>query len=106
MSHPLLVEAIEAEFVPVAIHNNKPGRDAKILARYKEPSWNNPVVRFLGASGSDLIARRDGVWTMPGIAARMVMALKAGKRPVPGYLELLVVGARPKFLQKACFAMF
>ena len=106
LSHPLLVEAIENEFVPVAVHNNKQGRDAEILKRYAEPAWNNPVVRFLDARGKDLIPRRDRVWSVPGIAARMVMALKTAKRPVPGYLELLVLGSRPKFLTKASFAMF
>ena len=106
LSHPLLVEAIENEFVPVVIHNNKKGRDAEILKRYEEPAWNNPVVRFVGADGADLIARRDRVWSMAGIASRMVMALKAAKRPVPGYLESLALDTRPKFIQKASFAMF
>ena len=53
----------------------------------------------------DLIARRDRVWSPSGIAARMVMALQAARRPVPGYLRLLVLGNRPKFLRKASFAM-
>jgi hypothetical protein len=41
LRHPLLVEAIETEFVPVFVYNNRGGRDAEILARYGEPSWNN-----------------------------------------------------------------
>jgi hypothetical protein len=106
LSHPLLVEAIENEFVPVAIHNNKPGRDAEILKRFGEKAWNNPVVRFLDAVGEDLVPRRGGVYSAAGIAARMVTALQAAKRPVPGYLRLLTVGATPTFLRKASFAMF
>lgn len=31
LSHPLIVEAIESEFVPLAIFNNKGGDDAAIL---------------------------------------------------------------------------
>src|SRR5436190_13685181 len=31
LSHPLLVEAIETEFIPVAIYNSKPGKDEEIL---------------------------------------------------------------------------
>jgi hypothetical protein len=105
LSHPLLVEAIQGGFVPVAIHNNAKGRDAEILRRYAEPAWNNPVVRLVGADGKDLVARRDGVYTVAGIAARMVTALQTAQRPVPGYLRLLALGGRPKFLTKASFAM-
>lgn len=106
LSHPLLVEAIENEFVPVAIHNNKKGRDAKILKRFEEKPWNNPVVRFIDAGGKDLVARRGGVYSPVEIASRMVTALQTAKRPVPGYLRLLALGAMPKFLHKASFAMF
>ena len=106
LSHPLLVEAIENEFVPVAIHNNKSGRDAEILKRFSEKAWNNPVVRFVDGKGKDLVARRGGIYSASGIAARMVTALQTAKRPVPGYLRLLTVGATPKFLRKASFAMF
>lgn len=57
LSNPLLAEAIEENFVPLAIHNNKPGRDAEILARFREPSWNNPVIHFLRPDGSQLIPK-------------------------------------------------
>ena len=80
LSHPLLVEAIENEFVPVAVHNNKSGRDAEILKRYQVPAWNFPGVRFVDARGKDLIARRDRVWSMPGIAARMRSRTREGQR--------------------------
>ncbi len=93
LSQPLLVEAIETEFVPVAIHNNRPGRDAGVLQRYGEPSWNNPVVRFVDSTGRDLIARKDGVWAPAGIARRMIEALEAAKRPVPPYLRLAAAEA-------------
>lgn len=90
LSNPLVVEAIEDEFIPVVVYNNRSGGpDAELLARYGEPAWNYQVVRFLDAAGRDLIPRRDRVWDTGGIAARMIEALQAAKRPVPRYLEVL-----------------
>ncbi len=86
LSQPLLVEAFDDEFVPLLVFNNKEGRDAELLARFREPSWNNPVMRFLAADGSDVLARRDGIWSTPAVAARLVEALAAAKRPVPAWL--------------------
>ncbi len=102
LSHPLLVEAIEDLFIPVVIHNNKPGRDAAVLKDFDEPSWNNPVVRFIDAEKRDVIARKDGVWGTEEIAARMVAALTQAKREVPDYLRQ--VASSPK-REMATFAM-
>jgi hypothetical protein len=44
-------------FVPVAIFNNHPGADAEIPAPYNGPLWNNPVVRFLGSDGAELLPK-------------------------------------------------
>ncbi len=57
LTHPLLVEAIETAFIPLAIHNNKGGADAEILKRYNEPAWNNPVVRIVDSHGSQILPR-------------------------------------------------
>lgn len=89
LSHPLLVEAIETAFVPLAIHNNRAGADAEVLARFREPAWNNPVMRFVDAAGRDVLPRRDGLYGTHEVAAQMVAALEAAKQSVPGYLELL-----------------
>lgn len=89
LSQPLLVEAIESEFVPLAIHNNRPGADAAVLARFGEPAWNNPVMRFVDAGGRDVLPRRDGLYGTHEVAARLVAALEAAHRPVPDYLRLL-----------------
>jgi hypothetical protein len=105
LSHPLLVEAIETEFVPVAIHNNRPGKDADALKRFGEPAWNNPVVRFLDARGEDLLPRKDGVFAPHAIAARLIGALEAASRPVPGYLRLAAEELEPRRLDRAAFAM-
>ena len=94
LSHPLLVETIETDFVPVAIYNNRGGEDAAVLERYGEPSWNNPVVRFVDGMGKDLIPRRDGVYHARSLAPRMRAALAAASRPVPDHLDWLIEETR------------
>ena len=105
LSHPLLVEAIETEFVPVAIFNNKGGKDRAVLKRFREPSWNNPVVRFVDADGRDLIDRAAGVWSPGGIAERMVSSLERASRPVPAYLQLALAETRAHRTETATFEM-
>lgn len=104
MSHPLMVEAIESSFVPLLIHNNKKGYDEQVLNEFKEPSWNNPVVRYLDKSGRDVVKRMDGIWTTGATADRMVAALRAAKKPVPNYLLLVAEENAPK-PARATFAM-
>jgi len=70
------VKAIEGKFVPLAIQNNTGGMDAKILGQYGEPSWNNPVVRFIDATGKDIIERKGQIYSLSAIKARMENALK------------------------------
>ena len=89
LSHPLVVEAIEDLFVPVAVFNNREGTDAVILKRFQEPSWNNPVVRYLNADASDIIRRQDGVWTIAGTVDRMIQALNSADKEVPDFLHLI-----------------
>jgi hypothetical protein len=89
LSNALLVEAIETLFVPLLIHNNKPGRDAEVLAAYDEPCWNFQVVRFLGADGADIIERKDRVWETGPLASRMIDALETVGAEIPAYLRLL-----------------
>ncbi|MEZ5385341.1 MAG: VPGUxxT family thioredoxin-like (seleno)protein, type 2 [Prosthecobacter sp.] len=105
MSNPLLVEAVETEFTPLLIHNNKPGRDAEVLRRFGEPAWNYQVVRFLDADAKDIIPRRDQVWDTGGIADRMITTLTKAGRPVPAYLRLLAAEHSPR-LRQAVFSMY
>ena len=105
LSHPLIVEAIEELYTPVLVYNNKKGSDAAMLERFGEPSWNNPVIRYLDADADDLIPREDGVWTLAGTASRMVAALEEAGRPVPSYLRLLRDELRAGDLSTAVFAM-
>ena len=90
LTNPDLVRAIEEEFIPMLVYNNRSsGMDRELLERYQEPSWNFQVIRFLNADGADVIPRKDRVWTTSGVARRMVQALVAVNRPVPDYLKKL-----------------
>lgn len=80
---------IETHFEPVAIYNNVKGKDAKILKDFNEPAWNYQVVRFISHDKKDIIARRDKINTIEGIAARMIQALEKKKREVPKELRAL-----------------
>jgi len=105
LSHPRLVEAIEDEFVPLAILNNVGGHDREVLGRFGEPAWNNPVVRFVYAKGDDLLPRRDRVWAEGAITGRMVDALEAAGRPVPRYLVALRDELAPSRIERATLSM-
>lgn len=89
LTHPLMVELISDRFVPVAIFNNHPGADAEILRRYHEPSWNNPVVRFLGPDGTELLPRLGDRYDALGLHEKIGAALKAVGDDAPGYFRLL-----------------
>lgn len=107
LSNPLLVEAIEDEFIPVLIYNNRAGGDdSALLKRFGEPAWNYQVVRFLDADGKDLIPRKDRVWSTSGIAARSVDALKKAGRPVPKYLRELALENDAAKLKQCAFSMY
>ncbi len=58
LSHPLIVEAMESEFIPVLIYNNRGGKDAELLKKYHEPAWNYQVIRFFDNSAKDIIPRQ------------------------------------------------
>ena len=89
LSHPLIVEAIEELFIPVAIFNNKGGKDAQVLRYYGEPAWNNPVVRIVGKNKKDLVNRVGGDYSTLGVVQAMVQSLQAVGNTVPPYLLLL-----------------
>lgn len=89
LSHPLIVEAIETLFVPLAIHNNKGGKDKQVLESFNEPSWNNPVVRIVDHNRKALVPRINGKYDQYSLVSGMVTALHTARRPVPEYLQLL-----------------
>jgi len=87
LTQPQIVRAVETEFYPVLVYNNRRGKDRALLERFAEPAWNYQVVRFLNADGRDIIPRKDHIWTVRELATRMIWALQATGRPVPKYLQ-------------------
>ncbi len=106
LTHPFIVDAAREAFVPVCVYNNTK-EDAALLTSFKEPSWNNPVVRIMDADRKDLVPRVNNDWTLRGLAGAMVAALREAKKPVPAYLELLVREqvARRRGVEHAAFGM-
>ncbi len=95
LSHPLVVEAIETFFEPVCIFNNKGGEDRRVLEKFGEPSWNNPVVRIIdAATEADLTPRLSNSYTPAGLASNIVAALEKRGQRVPAWLDLLEKGLR------------
>ena len=87
------------------VYNNREGHDAELLARFAEPSWNNPVMRFLNASGEDILPRKDRLWTRHAVAQRLVQVLNEAGRPAPRWLELAQEELAPGPRQTLTFAM-
>ena len=105
LSHPLIVEAAETLFVPVAVYNNVAGPDRKVLRRYREPTWNNPVVRIVDAQERALGPRLAGRYDAASLVLAMKGALEKTGREVPGYLRLLVDELSATRSDTALFAM-
>jgi hypothetical protein len=107
LSHPLLAEAAETEFVPLAIFNNRGGADREVLSLFGEPSWNNPVVRVVDSRERELGRRLAGDYTPGGLSGLMIQTLAQADRPIPRYLRLVhgefVSAARR---ETALFSMF
>lgn len=89
LSHPLMVEAIEDLFVPLAIFNNKGGKDREVLNKYNEPSWNNPVVRIVDQRGADVVTRIGNDYSAITLYRRMKEALLKKGKTLPEYFTLL-----------------
>lgn len=89
LSHPLMVELIETEFIPLAIYNNKPGYDAQILSMYSEPSWNNPVAHFIDESGKDIIPKLENNYEPVSMLKKIMQVLAKRNVKMPEYAYLL-----------------
>jgi hypothetical protein len=89
LSHPLVVEAIETHFIPLAIFNNRGGEDAKVMRHFNEPSWNNPVVRIIDSREQQLTKRLAGDYSITGTTGAIINALEKSRSPVPEYLRII-----------------
>lgn len=105
LTHPLLVEAIEDLFIPILVFNNRAGKDAELLQQFGEPSWNFQVIRFLDRNGNDIIPRKDKVWSVSGLAQRMITVLEKYNLQVPLYLKAIALENDEGNIGLAGFAM-
>ncbi|MBW1298668.1 VPGUxxT family thioredoxin-like (seleno)protein, type 2 [Aquimarina litoralis] len=108
LSHPLMVEAIENSFVALAIFNNKGGKDAEILRKYKEPSWNNPVVRIVDHTGQNVVNRIGNDYSAIRLVQSMKEAIETKGKVIPEYInllekELLATNTNKAYYKMSCF---
>lgn len=110
LSHPLVIEAIESEFVPLAIYNNVKGHDREVLLQFREPTWNNPVVRIINHEGSDVTQRVGDFRSKAAVLEAMITALQQKNRATPEYINLLHQewaaeegGSEEAYLSMFCF---
>ncbi len=106
LSHPLIVDAIENEFIPLAIHNNKSGKDAEVLKSFNEAAWNNPVVRIINSERKELCPRIAN-YQSTTLVKSMNTALHNFEQFVPQYLSLLSIDlqAEDSHKESATYAM-
>lgn len=62
-------------------------------------------MRFFTADRRELLTRKDGVWSLPAVAARTRDALEAGKIDVPAWFTQFVRELDVRGVEKAVFAM-
>lgn len=101
-------EAAESRFVPLCIFNNtKDDADARTRDRFGEPSWNNPVVRFIDGDGNDLLPRIANDYSLLRLAGSMRLILEQRDEEAPPYLDLLAreEAARKEGVETAVFGM-
>lgn len=107
LAHPLIAEAIQTLFDPIAVFNNVKGPDEEYLRAFEEPAQNNPVIRIIDADRKPLASRIADDFSPAGIVGAMTTALKKTGREIPGYLRLLEEEAlaRAASPERAVFAM-
>jgi hypothetical protein len=104
----MIIEAAETAFVPAAIYNNTEGdEDARVLASFDEPTWNNPVVRVIDAERRDLVERFARGWELAGMASTMRAALEAAGHEAPEWFADFEAeaGAHRRGVATAVFGM-
>jgi hypothetical protein len=110
LSHPLMTEAIENEFIPLAIFNNKKGKDLEIVKKYNEPTWNNPVVRIVNAKGENIVNRLASDYSSIGLYNSMINALDSVGTSIPEYFKILGMelptSGRAHNLEESYFKMY
>ncbi len=106
LTQPLIVEALEENFVPLAVYNNAGGEDKKVLNQFNEPAWNFQVMRFLDPQLNDIIPRKDKVWSRHATATRLAEAIKTSGQKVPAFLTNVMIPESNPDTSLAVFAMY
>ena len=107
LSHPLVAEAIETYFIPLAVFNNRGGEDGNVMKHFNEPPWNNPVLRIIDYHEKPLANRLAGDYSIAGTTGAMIKALEKSRKPVPEYLRIVNEENRPFIMpEKAVFSTF
>lgn len=107
LSHPLLADLIDSEFIPCLVNNrgdpgNTLGDNDATLELFGEPRLNNPVVRLVDSEGAAVAPRLEGQWTPGGVFRGVRAALARVGRPLPPWAEFL---APPAAVASAVFTM-
>lgn len=109
LSHPLMVEALENSFIPLAIYNNKEGEDKKVLDKFNERTWNNPVIRIIDANGKNIVKRISNDYTALTLSKKLKETLAIRNTPSPLYLDLLedeLSAADSKYINEVNYQMY
>lgn len=108
LSHPFILESIETYFVPLAIYNNKQGKDKNVLDLFGEPAWNNPVVRIVDAKLNPIVDRLNGNYSTYGLLSKITTTLLKTNQKIPKYLELFEeeLQAKNTGTEKMTFGMY
>lgn len=110
LQNPIVVDAASL-FVTVFVSNNDGDGaaahgDRAVLAKYGEPTWNNPVLRIVDADGAMLAPRITHDSGASGLLRAMVTSLEASKHVVPPWLRIVADESRPsvtKTFACSCF---
>ena len=114
LQNPIVVDAASL-FVTVFVSNNDGDGaaahgDRAVLAKYGEPTWNNPVLRIVDADGAMLAPRITHDTGASGLLRAMVTALDArarkGASPTPRWLRIVADESRPSITKTFACSCF
>lgn len=110
LSHPLVVDTIETNYVPCCIYNNvEGGEDERVREAFGEPAWNFQVFRLLDARGEDILPRTDILRTTNMLCEWLAYTFDARDLELPEPLDLIrhetYEADHPQRIELATFAM-
>lgn len=105
LSHPLIHDAIESQFVHVAVFNGLDENAERTRKLLGERRFGDSVIHLITPDHKPLVKRLANNRTVAGLAGAMVTALEKSKRSVPLFLQLLAeeTGARTCETRRATF---